>query len=98
MLFLEGRSRTPRLYDGLNRRRFLQIGGLGLFFLGLRFLTESLQVITGDVIRRMINSATTNRIIAVFVGLSVTALIQSSSISTVMVVGMVNAGLMDLMV
>ncbi|MCB0325773.1 MAG: Na/Pi cotransporter family protein, partial [Bdellovibrionales bacterium] len=52
--------------------------------------------ITGDLIRRMITVATSNRVLAVLVGMAITMLIQSSSISTVMVVGLVNAGLMDL--
>lgn len=71
-------------------------GGLGLFFIGLRFLSEGLQAITGDLIRSMINFATSNRVMAVIVGLGITTLVQSSSISTVMVVGLVDAGLMSL--
>jgi phosphate:Na+ symporter len=75
---------------------YTAIGGLGLFFLGLRFLSESLQSIAGSFIQRLINVATSNRFTAVIVGVIVTVIVQSSSISTVMVVGLVNAGLMKL--
>ena len=76
---------------------YMGLGGLGLFFLGLRFLTESLQSLAGDLIKKMISAVTSNRLIAVLVGLFVTTLVQSSSITTVMVVGLVNAGLMNLL-
>ena len=72
------------------------IGGLGLFFLGMKFLSEGLQSIAGDFIKRLIRAVTSNRFVAVIVGLSVTTIVQSSSVSTVMVVGLVNAGLMNL--
>lgn len=72
------------------------LGGLGIFFLGIKFLSESLQAIAGDTIRKIINWLTTNRIMAVLVGTLVTTIVQSSSITTVMVVGMANAGLMSL--
>jgi len=71
-------------------------GGLGIFFLGMKFLSEGLQSIAGDFIKKLISGATSNRIVAVLVGLTVTTIVQSSSITTVMVVGMVNAGLMGL--
>jgi len=72
------------------------LGGLGIFILGMKFLSESLQMLSGGLIRKAIASVTTNRILAVLVGLSVTAFVQSSSITTVMVVGLANAGLMQL--
>ncbi|MEZ4484430.1 MAG: Na/Pi cotransporter family protein [Syntrophotaleaceae bacterium] len=72
------------------------LGGLGIFILGMKFLSESLQMLSGDLMRKAISSVTTNRILAVLVGLSVTAFVQSSSITTVMVVGLANAGLMQL--
>lgn len=72
------------------------LGGLGIFILGMKFLSESLQMLSGGLIRKAISSVTTNRILAVLVGLSVTAVVQSSSITTVMVVGLTNAGLMQL--
>ena len=75
---------------------YTALGGLAIFFLGLRYLSESLQSLAGGFIHSVINYATTNRIMAVFVGLIVTTIVQSSSVSTVMVVGLVNAGLMNL--
>lgn len=72
------------------------IGGLGLFFFGMKILSESLQATASDFIRNIIGKLTNNRIVAVGVGLTVTCIVQSSSITTVMVVGFVNAGLMSL--
>lgn len=72
------------------------LGGLGLFFYGMKFISEGMQALSGDVIRKMINSLTTNRFMAVGVGLLVTCLVQSSSVTTVMTVGFVNASLMNL--
>ncbi|HMB16030.1 MAG TPA: Na/Pi cotransporter family protein [Pelovirga sp.] len=75
---------------------YTAIGGLGIFILGMKFLSDSLQLLSGGVIRKVISSLTSNRFLAVLVGISVTAFVQSSTISTVMVVGLVNAGLMQL--
>ncbi|MFO7765488.1 MAG: Na/Pi cotransporter family protein [Pelovirga sp.] len=75
---------------------YTAIGGLGVFILGMKFLSDSLQMLSGGVIRKVISSLTSNRFLAVLVGISVTAFVQSSTISTVMVVGLVNAGLMQL--
>jgi phosphate:Na+ symporter len=72
------------------------IGGLGLFLLGMKYLSEGMQVATGNRLRRMLNAVTDNRVIACGVGTSITALVQSSSVTTVMVVSMVNAGLLNL--
>ncbi len=72
------------------------LGGLGMFFFGMKFMSDGLQAIAGDAIRKIINSLTSNRFMAVGVGLVVTCLIQSSSVTTVMTVGFVNAGLMSL--
>lgn len=72
------------------------IGGLGLFLLGMKNLSEGMQAIAGERLRKMISAVTDNRIIACGVGASVTGIVQSSSVTTVMVVGMVNAGLMTL--
>jgi phosphate:Na+ symporter len=72
------------------------LGGLGIFFFGMKFMSDGLQAVAGDVIRKMINSMTQNRIMAAGVGLLVTCIIQSSSVTTVMAVGFVNAGLMSL--
>ncbi len=72
------------------------LGGLALFLLGMKMMSESLQFVAGDKLRDLLNLLTTNRFMAVGAGAMVTALIQSSSACTVMVVGFVNAGLMRL--
>lgn len=72
------------------------LGGLGLFFYGMKTMSDSLQAIAGDMIKKIINSLTSNRLFAVAIGVVVTMLVQSSSVTTVMVVGFVNAGLMNL--
>jgi len=72
------------------------LGGLGLFFYGMKNMSDSLQVVAGDLIKNAINVLTNNRFFAVAVGVVVTMLVQSSSVTTVMVVGFVNAGLMNL--
>lgn len=72
------------------------LGGLGIFFFGMKFMSDGLQAAAGDVIRKVINSITSNRFMAVGVGLLVTCIVQSSSVTTVMTVGFVNAGLMNL--
>jgi len=73
------------------------MGGLGLFLFGMKIMSEGLQKIAGDRMRKILAALTSNRIVGMLVGLSVTAIIQSSSATTVMVVGFVNAGLMTLM-
>jgi len=72
------------------------IGGLGLFLLGMKNMSEGMQAAAGQRLRKLLNAVTDNRIIACSVGASITALVQSSSVTTVMVVGMVNAGLLTL--
>jgi phosphate:Na+ symporter len=75
---------------------YTAIGGLGIFILGMKYLSDSLQMLSGGLIRKAISSVTSNRFLAVLVGLFVTTFVQSSSITTVMVVGLTNAGLMQL--
>jgi len=72
------------------------LGGLGIFFYGMKSMSEALQSVAGDAIKNIINTMTKNRVYAVLVGTVVTILVQSSSVTTVMVVGFVNAGLMNL--
>ena len=76
---------------------FLLLGGLGMFLYGMRMMSDGLENIAGDKMRQTLEVLTTNRFAAVGVGAGVTALIQSSSATTVMVVGFVNAGLMSLL-
>ncbi|MCL2283933.1 MAG: Na/Pi symporter [Fibromonadales bacterium] len=75
---------------------FALIGGIGLFLLGMKFLSEGLQKIAGNKIRSLIGFATNNRVFGVGVGFLVTAIIQSSSVTTVLVVSFVDSGLMTL--
>ncbi|MBW6512899.1 MAG: Na/Pi cotransporter family protein [Desulfuromonadaceae bacterium] len=72
------------------------MGGLGLFLFGMKIMSEGLQKIAGERMRRILAALTNNRLVGALVGLSVTTIIQSSSATTVMVVGFVNAGLMSL--
>jgi len=72
------------------------LGGLGIFFFGMKQMSDSLQQAASDVITKVINSLTSNRFLAVLVGMIVTMIVQSSSVTTVMVVGFVNAQLMSL--
>jgi phosphate:Na+ symporter len=71
-------------------------GGLGLFFIGMRFMSEGLQKAAGDRLRKILETLTNNRVVGALVGLAVTSIIQSSSATTVMAVSFVNAGLMTL--
>ncbi|WP_442481401.1 Na/Pi cotransporter family protein [Aeoliella sp. SH292] len=72
------------------------IGGLGIFLLGMKYMSEGMQAVAGDTLRQMINAITSNRLLAILVGVLVTCVVQSSSITTVMVVGFVNSGIMTL--
>ncbi len=72
------------------------LGGLGIFFYGMKSMSEALQSVAGEMIKSIINTLTKNRVSALLVGIVVTMLVQSSSVTTVMVVGFVNAGLMQL--
>lgn len=72
------------------------VGGLGLFLYGMQLMADGLQKIAGDRLRRILEVLTSTPIFGVTVGAGITALIQSSSATTVMVVGFVNAGLLSL--
>jgi len=72
------------------------IGGIGIFLLGMKFLSDGLQTVAGSRLKALIGVATNNRILGVGVGLLVTGIIQSSSITTVLVVSFVDSGLMTL--
>ena len=72
------------------------IGGLGLFLYGMNLMGSALQRSAGNKLRRLVEILTKNRFIGVIVGTVVTMVIQSSSATTVMVVGFVNAGIMTL--
>ncbi|MCB9925081.1 MAG: Na/Pi cotransporter family protein [Planctomycetaceae bacterium] len=72
------------------------IGGLGIFLLGMKYMSDGMQAVAGSSLRRMIGLATNNRFLATIVGTVVTVVVQSSSVTTVMVVGFVNSGVMEL--
>lgn len=71
-------------------------GSLALFLYGMKIMSEGLEKFAGERLRSILSSMTRNRVMGVFTGILVTALIQSSSATTVMVVSFVNAGLMTL--
>jgi phosphate:Na+ symporter len=72
------------------------IGGFGLFIFGMNYMSEGLQKAAGSKMKNLLGVLTNNRFLGVLAGVGITALVQSSSASTVMVVGFVNAGLMSL--
>ena len=72
------------------------IGSLALFLYGMKIMSEGLQKFAGDSLRKILTAMTTNRVTGMLTGVLITALIQSSSATTVMVVSFVNAGLLTL--
>ena len=72
------------------------IGGLSLFLFGMNLMGEALERAAGNSLRTLLGKLTTSRMLGFFTGLAVTAVIQSSSATTVMVVGFVNSGLLSL--
>jgi len=76
---------------------FQLIGGLGLFLLGMKHMSEGMQAVAGSRLRKMISAVTDKRVLACLIGTLITGIVQSSSVTTVMVVGFVNSGFMTLM-
>jgi len=76
---------------------FQVLGGLGIFLLGMKYMSEGMQNVAGDKLRNLIGFVANNRFSACLVGTLVTCVVQSSSVVTVMVIGFVNAGFMNLM-
>jgi phosphate:Na+ symporter len=76
---------------------FKVVGGLGIFLLGMKYMSEGMQAVAGSKLRKMISAVTDNRIMACAMGTLITGIVQSSSVTTVMVVGFVNSGFMTLM-
>ncbi len=72
------------------------LGGLGVFLLGIKMMSDGLQKAAGDKLRKIISGATSNRFTATLSGIAATSIIQSSSATTVMVVGFASAGLLTL--
>ena len=72
------------------------LGGLALFLYGMQMMSDGLENAAGDRMERILEKLTSNRLVGVLVGALITAVIQSSSATTVMVVGFVNSGMMTL--
>jgi phosphate:Na+ symporter len=72
------------------------MGGLGIFLLGMKNMSDGMQAVAGASLRRLIGVVTNNRFFATIVGIVVTCVVQSSSVTTVMVVGFVNSSVMEL--
>ena len=72
------------------------LGGLALFLYGMQMMSSGMEAAAGDKMKQILEKLTANRILGVFVGALITAIIQSSSATTVMVVGFVNSGMMTL--
>lgn len=83
-------------YEIISYMIFHLIGGLALFLIGMNNMSNGMQAVAGDGLRKIISTVTNNRFRGLAAGLIITAIIQSSSITTVMVVGFVNAGVMTL--
>ena len=75
---------------------FSLLGGVGLFLYGMTIMSTGLQNAAGDKLRTLLEKVTTNKVMAVLLGIAVTVLIQSSSATDMMVIGFVNSGLMQL--
>lgn len=72
------------------------LGGLALFLYGMHMMNSGLEAAAGNKMKQILERLTTNRYLGVLVGMGVTAVVQSSSAVTVMVVGFVNSGMMTL--
>ncbi len=72
------------------------LGGLALFLYGMQMMSNNLEAAAGNKMKQILEKLTTNRFMGILVGAGITALIQSSSATTVMVVGFVNSGIMKL--
>lgn len=72
------------------------LGSLGLFLYGMKIMSEGLQKAAGDRLRSLLSAITSSRFLGALTGMFITAVIQSSSATTVMVVSFVNAGLLSL--
>ncbi|SDO12015.1 Na/Pi cotransporter family protein [Alkalicoccus daliensis] len=73
---------------------FLFLGGLGIFLFGIKYMSDGLQKTAGEKLRKILEAATKNPVRGVFAGMLVTVLLQTSTGSTVMIIGLVNAGLL----
>lgn len=83
-------------FVAIQKMAFSLIGGLGIFLLGMKYMSEGLQTIAGQSLKKLIAAVTGNRFFATGIGVLVTMIVQSSSVTTVMAVGFVNSGIMAL--
>jgi phosphate:Na+ symporter len=72
------------------------VGSLGMFLYGMKMMSEALQKVAGNKMRAILSAMTSNRVLGILTGFLVTAMVQSSSATTVMIVSFVNAGLVTL--
>jgi len=75
---------------------FKVLGGLGIFLYGMESMSEGMKKLAGEKLKKIISALTTNRVMALLIGVIATVIVQSSSVTTVMVIGFVNAQLMNL--
>lgn len=84
-------------WDSISEIIFKVVGGLGIFLLGMKYMSEGMQAVAGSRMRKLVSAVTDNRFMACIIGTMITGIVQSSSVTTVMVVGFVNSGFMTLM-
>ena len=72
------------------------LGGLALFLFGMNMMSDNLQAVAGNEMRRILKKITNTPFKGVLVGIGITGIIQSSSATSVMLIGLVNAGIMTL--
>ena len=75
---------------------FFLLGGLGLFVYGISLMSDGLKLVAGNRLKRLVERLTTNKWLGALVGLTITAIIQSSTATTVLIIGFVNAGFLTL--
>lgn len=75
---------------------FNVLGGLGIFLYGMDHMSSGMQKLAGRKLKKFLAALTTNRVVAILVGIVITMLVQSSSVSTIMTIGFVNASLLTL--
>jgi phosphate:Na+ symporter len=90
----KGKFKTERSWGIM--KLLILIGALGLFIYGMKLMSEGLQQAAGSKLRKMLSSITSNRVSGVLTGFGITSIVQSSSVTTVMTVSLVNAGLLTL--
>ena len=88
---------TPEQIMELIRSLIWLLAGVGIFIVGMNFMSTALEKSAGEGMKRLLERISNNRISGVGIGAGVTAIIQSSSATSVMVIGLVNAGVMTLM-